>query len=43
MTRCLFYLNALLLLTALLFGMRLRTMWTDARERAAIKSATGRE
>lgn len=33
MTRRLFYLNALLLLIALLFGMRLRTMWTDARER----------
>ena len=33
MTRRLFYLNALLLLVALVFGMRLRMLWLDARER----------
>ena len=33
MTRRLFYLNALLLLIALGFGMRLRMLWLDARER----------
>ena len=33
MTRRLFYLNALLLLVAIVLGMRLRMLWTDARER----------
>jgi len=33
MTRRLFYLNALLLLAILLFGIRLRMLWLDARER----------
>ena len=33
MTRRLFYLNALLLLVAVVLGMRLRMLWTDARER----------
>ena len=36
MTRRLFYLNAFLLLIAIVLGMRLRMLWTDAREREEI-------
>ncbi len=43
MTRRLFYLNALLLLVAIAFGMRLRMLWSDAREREAIVQLNERQ